>query len=104
MASIARSAARRANYASSSSTAGSPTPNHSSRSATSASTWGYEELKVGIEYDGSSRLTRDRIRHDRHRGNRLATQGWHMRHFTDADLYRHPARILTTLRPLLTPP
>ncbi|GAA1361220.1 DUF559 domain-containing protein [Catellatospora chokoriensis] len=65
---------------------------------------GYEELKVGIEYDGSSHLTRDRIRHDRHRGNWLATRGWRMRHFTDTDLYRHPTRILTTLHPLLTPP
>ncbi|MFD0595818.1 DUF559 domain-containing protein [Catellatospora coxensis] len=60
---------------------------------------GYEERKVGLEYDGSSHLTRDRIRHDRHRGNWLATQGWRMRHFTDTDLYRHPTRILTTLRP-----
>ncbi|MEV4414455.1 DUF559 domain-containing protein [Catellatospora sp. NPDC049609] len=63
----------------------------------------YEEIKVGIEYDGSSHLTRDRIRHDRYRGNWLAAQGWHMRHFTDQDLYAHPRRIVAALRPLLTP-
>ncbi|WP_230687162.1 DUF559 domain-containing protein [Catellatospora vulcania] len=65
---------------------------------------GYEDLQVGIEYDGSSHLTRDRLRQDRRRSNWLATQGWRMRHFTDADLYHHPTRILTTLRPLLLTP
>lgn len=62
---------------------------------------GYRKFQIGIEYDGSSHLTRDRMRHDRHRGNWLATQGWQMRHFTDTDLYTDPAQILTTLHPLL---
>ncbi|BCJ72392.1 hypothetical protein CS0771_19360 [Catellatospora sp. IY07-71] len=64
---------------------------------------GYEELKVGVEYDGQTHLTHDRMRHDRFRGNWLAAQGWRMRHFTDRDLYAHPHRIITTLRPLLSP-
>lgn len=62
---------------------------------------GYEEFQIGLEYDGSSHLTRDRLRHDRYRGNWLASHGWRLRHFTDTDLYTHPRRIIATVRALL---
>lgn len=64
---------------------------------------GYRERRVGVEYDGLSHLDRDRLRHDRDRINWLDANGWRMRYFTDRDLYRRPAHILTTLRAALTP-
>ncbi|MFI5836011.1 hypothetical protein ACIA5A_20290 [Micromonospora sp. NPDC051300] len=63
---------------------------------------GYRERRVGVEYDGLSHLDRDRFRHDRDRINWLDANGWRMRYFTDRDLYRRPAHILTTLRAALT--
>lgn len=62
---------------------------------------GYRKHKIGIEYDGLSHLDRDRLRHDRSRMNWLAANGWRMRHFTDADLYRRPRHILSTITALL---
>lgn len=59
---------------------------------------GYEELKVGGEYDGTSHLDRDRMRSDRQRHNWLASRGWVMRYFTDADLYRRKPYIVATMR------
>jgi very-short-patch-repair endonuclease len=59
---------------------------------------GYEDLKVGGEYDGSSHLDRDRLRGDRQRHNWLASRGWIMRYFTDVDLYRRPPYIVATMR------
>lgn len=64
---------------------------------------GYRRRKVGVEYDGSSHLDRDRLRHDRSRSNWLAANGWKIRHFTDLDLYRRPNHIIKTLIPLLHP-
>ncbi|MET8372582.1 type IV toxin-antitoxin system AbiEi family antitoxin domain-containing protein [Micromonospora sp. DT68] len=65
---------------------------------------GYRQRRVGVEYDGSSHLDRDRLRRDRSRMNWLAANGWQMRHFTDLDLYRRPAHIIATLAPLLLHP
>jgi hypothetical protein len=59
---------------------------------------GYEDLKVGAEYDGSSHLDRDRMRSDRQRHNWLASRGWTMRYFTDVDLYRRQPYIVVTMR------
>jgi very-short-patch-repair endonuclease len=59
---------------------------------------GYEDLKVGGEYDGGSHLDRERMRGDRYRHNWLASRGWTMRYFTDADLYRRPGYIVATMR------
>lgn len=59
-----------------------------------------ETFRVGMEYDGQSHLTRDRLRADRRRMNWLASRGWQMRYFTDADIYRNPEGIVNTLRPL----
>ncbi|HEY2948158.1 MAG TPA: hypothetical protein VGJ53_07140 [Micromonosporaceae bacterium] len=61
----------------------------------------YRKRKIGLEYDGVSHLDRDRLRHDRWRMNWLAAQGWTLRFFTDADLYRRPAYIVSTVRALL---
>ncbi|MFG1849551.1 DUF559 domain-containing protein [Micromonospora carbonacea] len=62
---------------------------------------GYRRRRIGIEYDGLSHLDRERLRCDRDRANWLASEGWTMRHFTDRDLYRRPAHIVTTIRALL---
>ncbi|MEH0843392.1 DUF559 domain-containing protein [Micromonospora sp. CPCC 205711] len=63
---------------------------------------GYRKQRIGVEYDGMSHLDRDRLRHDRDRGNWLAANGWTMRHFTDRDLYRRPAHIVATVAATLT--
>ncbi|WP_117665727.1 type IV toxin-antitoxin system AbiEi family antitoxin domain-containing protein [Micromonospora sp. MW-13] len=64
---------------------------------------GYRTRRIGIEYDGVSHLDRDRLRHDRSRMNWLSAHGWHMRYFTDRDLYRRPRHIATTISALLRP-
>ncbi|WP_428961802.1 DUF559 domain-containing protein [Micromonospora fluostatini] len=63
---------------------------------------GYRERRVGIEYDGLSHLDRDRLRADRDRANWLDANGWTVRYFTDRDLYRRPAHIVTTIRAALS--
>lgn len=62
---------------------------------------GYEEHQVGVEYDGSSHLDRERMRNDRARLNWLHTHGWTMRVFTDRDLYRNPRQIVAIVRATL---
>jgi very-short-patch-repair endonuclease len=62
---------------------------------------GWQEHRVGAEYDGASHLDRDRLRHDRSRHNWLETRGWRMRYFTDRDLYRNPRYIVATMRAVL---
>jgi very-short-patch-repair endonuclease len=62
---------------------------------------GYERRRIGVEYDGMSHLDRDRLHHDRDRGNWLAAQGWIMRYFTDRDLYRRPEYIVDSVRAAL---
>jgi hypothetical protein len=62
---------------------------------------GYEERRVGVEYDGATHLDRDRLRHDRARANWLDANGWTMRYFTDRDLYRRPQYIVATVRATL---
>jgi very-short-patch-repair endonuclease len=54
--------------------------------------------RVAAEYDGSSHLTRDRLRDDRARHNWLEGAGWRMRYFTDRDLYTRPDDIIRVLR------
>jgi hypothetical protein len=62
---------------------------------------GYRERRLGIEYDGRSHTERHRLRSDRRRHNWLASRGWNMRYFTDADLYGHPAGVLAIIRSAL---
>jgi very-short-patch-repair endonuclease len=62
---------------------------------------GWRKRKIGVEYDGSSHLDRNRMRNDRSRHNWLETRGWQMRYFTDRDLYGRPDEIVATLRATL---
>jgi len=62
---------------------------------------GYEELKAGMEYDGSSHMTRDHLRADRRRMNYLASRGWRIRYFTDADIFHYRSQFVSTVRSLL---
>jgi len=65
---------------------------------------GYEEQRVGVEYDGASHLDRRRIRTDRQRHNWLAQRGWRMRYFTDDDLYGRPESLAQMVRATLFAP
>jgi hypothetical protein len=58
---------------------------------------GYPEERVGVIYDGDSRL-------DQPRHNWLETRGWRMRYFTDADLYSEPDQLVQTVRAALYHP
>jgi very-short-patch-repair endonuclease len=62
----------------------------------------YDEERVGVEYDGTSHLSRGRLRTDRRRHNWLAERGWRMRYFTDFDLYRQPVVVVDTVRAALS--
>lgn len=63
---------------------------------------GYRAHLVGIEYDGRSHLSRERLRSDRARMNWLSAQGWTMRYFTDRDLYFRPDHIVHEVRQALS--
>jgi very-short-patch-repair endonuclease len=65
---------------------------------------GYEEHRVGVEYDGASHADGVTLSHDRARHNWLADHGWRMRYFTARDLYRNPTAVVASVRALLTPP
>lgn len=62
---------------------------------------GYERERLGLEYDGASHLSRERMRADRSRHNWLAAQGWSMRYLTDHDLYRAPTAFIADVRTAL---
>ncbi|SCL16759.1 type IV toxin-antitoxin system AbiEi family antitoxin domain-containing protein [Micromonospora inyonensis] len=62
---------------------------------------GYRAHQVGVEYDGGSHLTRERLRSDRARMNWLSARGWTMRYFTDRDLYLRPDHIVREVRQTL---
>lgn len=61
----------------------------------------YRGRKVGLEYDGRSHLTIDRLGADRSRMNWLSRQGWAMRYFTARDLYQAPALLVAEVRSAL---
>jgi len=62
---------------------------------------GYPQWRVGGEYDGASHLDRQRMRRDRRRHNWLSARGWHMRYFTDVDLYQRPDLVVSAMRAAL---
>jgi len=62
----------------------------------------YRERRVGLEYDGRSHLTFDRLNADRSRMNWLSARRWAMRYFTARDLYQTPALIVAEVRALLS--
>lgn len=59
---------------------------------------GYRERRLGMEYDGRSHLTWERLAADRRRMNWLSSHGWAMRYFTAGDIYRFPARVVAVVR------
>jgi hypothetical protein len=61
---------------------------------------GYEEARVGIEYDPDTPA--DRAERLRYRW--LADAGWRMRYFTDDDLCRRPAALVQMVRATLLGP
>jgi hypothetical protein len=58
---------------------------------------GYAEERVGVVYDGDSRL-------DQPGHNWLETRGWRMRYFSDADLCSDPYPLVQTVRAALYHP
>jgi very-short-patch-repair endonuclease len=60
---------------------------------------GYEQQRVGVEYDGRSHL--DSVERDRFRHNWLVENGWRMRYFTARDLYQDPGAIVASVKALL---
>ncbi|BCB84621.1 hypothetical protein [Phytohabitans suffuscus] len=58
---------------------------------------GYAEERVGVVYDGDSRL-------DQPRHNWLETRGWRLRYFTDDDLFGDPDLLVQTVRAALYHP
>jgi very-short-patch-repair endonuclease len=65
---------------------------------------GYEEHRVGVEFDGVSHVDHSRLRLDRRRHNWLSARGWDLCYFTDVDLYRHADQLVTTVRGALYRP
>ena len=63
---------------------------------------GYRAYRIGIEDDGRSHLSRERLRQDRARMNWLSARGWTMRYFTDRDLYLRPEYIVQEIRQALS--
>jgi hypothetical protein len=61
----------------------------------------YRERKVGLEYDGRSHLTLDRLNADRSRMNWLSARGWVMRYFTARDVYRTPGLVVAEVRAVI---
>jgi hypothetical protein len=61
---------------------------------------GYEEARVGIEYDPDTPTDRA----ERPRTRWLADTGWRMRYFTDDDLHRRPAALVQMVRATLLGP
>jgi hypothetical protein len=61
----------------------------------------YRKRKIGLEYDGRSHLSLDRLNADRSRMNWLSGRGWAMRYFTARDVYQSPALVVAEVRALL---
>jgi very-short-patch-repair endonuclease len=62
----------------------------------------YEELRIGIEYDGDHHRDRATFRHDAVRLNRLHLLGWSVLRFTADDVLRNPDRMLAQIRAALS--
>lgn len=59
---------------------------------------GWEELKLGVEYDGIDHLDRARQRSDLERRRYLSDAGWTVLTVTDVDIYRSHYRFLAQLK------
>ncbi|MHA6792532.1 hypothetical protein ACVGVM_03280 [Pseudonocardia bannensis] len=58
---------------------------------------GWEEAKVGLEYDGADHDGAARRRSDRRRQNWFTDRGWDVYHATDADVFGNPAPLMAQL-------
>ncbi|MCZ2823260.1 MULTISPECIES: hypothetical protein [unclassified Modestobacter] len=59
---------------------------------------GWRQWRVGAEYDGLiAHGSREQLRSDRYRANQLTGTRWTLLHFTDHDVYRRPAEMVTTV-------
>jgi hypothetical protein len=61
----------------------------------------YEELRIGIEYDGDHHRDRDTFQADAVRLNRLRLAGWTILRFTADDALRNPDRLVAQVRAAL---
>lgn len=63
---------------------------------------GWEEPKIGLEYDGEDFHSGDgRLARDRKRHNQLTRAGWTIVYATASDIWRHPDPLIDQLRGLL---
>jgi hypothetical protein len=62
----------------------------------------YDEEMVGLEFDGVSHLSRERMITDRRRHNWLEGRGWGMRYITSHDLYHAPRGFVENVRSALS--
>jgi hypothetical protein len=62
----------------------------------------YEEVRLGLEYDGDHHRERDQFQRDAVRRNRLRLCGWAVLSFTAQDVLRRPERVVAQVRRALT--
>jgi hypothetical protein len=58
----------------------------------------YEDVRLGLEYDGDHHRERAVFQRDAVRLNRLRLCGWTVLRFTADDVFRHPERIVAQVR------
>lgn len=61
----------------------------------------YEEVKLGLEYDGDHHRERSTFRFDMERQRELALLGWRVLRFNADDVFRFPDRMLAEIRAAL---
>jgi very-short-patch-repair endonuclease len=64
---------------------------------------GYEEVKLGIEYDGQRHVHLHAKRADDRRSNLLREHDWTLLRYGDADVFGYPAMIVQQVRRVLAP-
>ena len=57
----------------------------------------YPELMIGIEYEGETHATPERVLRDVGRYTRLVDRGWRIYRYTKHEVYREPERIVAEL-------
>jgi very-short-patch-repair endonuclease len=68
--------------------------------ATRTAVWldlAYPELMIGIEYEGETHATPERVLRDVGRYTRLVDRGWRIYRYTKHEVYREPERIVAEL-------
>jgi very-short-patch-repair endonuclease len=64
----------------------------------------YPEHRLGIEYEGDHHRSRRTYQQDLRRTNALRACGWTVLRFGATDVYRHPRRVIATVRAALATP